>query len=49
MDGGDGAEPTHEGLARVVIGIAKCIVKNELGAVDESTLDVMARMLTHEE
>jgi hypothetical protein len=49
MDGGDGAEPTHEGLARVVTGIAKRIAKNELGAVDESTLDAMARMLTHEE
>ncbi|MEC8194629.1 MAG: twin-arginine translocation signal domain-containing protein [Myxococcota bacterium] len=49
MDGGDGSRPTPEGLARVVTGIAKRIAKNELGAVDESTLDAMARMLTHEQ
>ena len=49
MDGGDGEQRTPESLARVVTGIAKRIAKNELGAVDESTLDAMSRMLTHEE
>jgi hypothetical protein len=49
MDGGDGAKPTQEALGRVVHGIAKRIAKNELGAVEDGTLDAMTRMLTHQE
>lgn len=49
MDGGAGDLRTQEGLARVVTGIGKRIAKNELGAVDEETLDAMSRMLTHKE
>jgi len=49
MDGGAGDLQTQEGLARVVTGIGKRIAKNELGAVDEETLDAMSRMLTHKE
>ena len=30
-------------------GIAKRIAKNELGAVEDGTLDAMTRMLTHTE
>ena len=49
MDGGNGAKPTHESLGRVASGIAKRIAKNELGAVEDGTLDAMTRMLTHNE
>jgi hypothetical protein len=49
MDGGTGELRTQEGLARVVTGIGKRIAKNELGAVDEETIDAMSRMLTHKE
>ena len=49
MDGGDGNLRTNEGLARVVKGIANRVAKNEVCAVDSSTLDAMSRMLTHDE
>ena len=49
MDGGDGDKRTDENLGRVIRTMAKRIAKNELGAIDSSTLDSMARMLTHNE
>lgn len=49
MDGGDGNLRTNEGLARVVKGIANRVAKNEVCAVDTSTLDAMSGMLTHDE
>ena len=48
MDGGDGNLRTNEGLARVVKGIANRAAKNEVCA-DNSTLDAMSGMLTHDE
>ena len=49
MDGGDGDKRTQENLGRIIVGIAKRVSKNELGAVDAGTIDAMSRMLTHEE
>jgi len=49
MDGGNGNKRTQENLGRVIKGIAQRISKNELGSVDEHTIDAMSRMLTHEE
>lgn len=49
MDGGNGNKRTQENLGRVIQGIAQRISKNEIGAVDEQTIDAMSRMLTHEE
>ena len=49
MDGGDGDKRTQENLGRIILGIAKRVSKNELGAVDAGTIDAMSRMLTHEE
>jgi hypothetical protein len=49
MDGGDGNKPTDEGLGRVLRTLAKRVAKNELSAIDVTTLDSMARMLTHKE
>ena len=49
MDGGDGNLRTNEGLARVVKGIANRVAKNEVCAVDTSTLDAMSGMLSHDE
>ena len=49
MDGGDGNLRTNEGLARVVKGIADRVAKNEVCAVDNSILDAMSGMLTHDE
>jgi hypothetical protein len=49
MDGGQGAKPTDESLGRVLRTMAKRVAKNELAAMDSTTLDSMARMLTHNE
>jgi len=49
MDGGDGDKATEEGLGRVIRTMAKRVARNELGAIDNQTLDNMARMLTHNE
>ena len=49
MDGGNGNKRTQENLGRVITGIAQRISKNELGSVDEATIDAMSKMLTHEE
>ena len=49
MDGGDGSKHTNENLGRVLRTLAKRVAKNELGAMDSTTLDSMARMLTHNE
>ena len=49
MDGANGNRRTREDLARVVTGIAKRIEKNEVCAVDDSMLDAMNSMLTHDE
>ena len=49
MDGGDGDKRTDEGLGRVLTTLAKRVEKNELSAIDGTTLDSMSRMLTHNE
>lgn len=49
MDGGDGDKRTDEDLGRVLRTMAKRVAKNELSAIDSTTLDSMARMLTHKE
>lgn len=49
MDGGDGDKRTDEGLGRVLRTMAKRVSKTELAAIDSTTLDSMARMLTHTE
>jgi hypothetical protein len=49
MDGGNGDKRTQENLGRVILGIAKRISTNELGSVDEVTIDAMSKMLTHDE
>jgi hypothetical protein len=49
MDGANGERRTQEGLARVVKGISNRIAKNELCAVDETTIDSMSRMLSHDQ
>jgi hypothetical protein len=49
MDGGDGDKRTNEDLGRVLRSMAKRVARNELSAVDNTTLDSMARMLTHNE
>jgi hypothetical protein len=49
MDGANGERRTQEGLARVVKGIAKRIAKNELCAVDDTTIDSMSKMMSHDQ
>lgn len=48
MDGGQGDQPTHPGLARVITSLARRIRRNELAAADAG-LDSVSRMLSHDE
>jgi len=47
MDGGNGQQPTEEGLARVLKDIARRIATNELRS--EGDLKPLARMMSHDE
>lgn len=47
MDGGQGEQPTPEGLGRALMGVASRVRRNEL--VGETDLKSVSRMLTHAE
>jgi hypothetical protein len=47
MDGGQGDQPTPEGLGRALVGVANRIRRNEV--IGEDDLKSVSRMLTHTE